>query len=128
MLVTLIFISFLLCHVRGLGRVVSFPSFSFSLLASLVLMTPCGPGGVRAHPCARTRTGGTARARHPLPEIVPALAGKDAAAHPRWTPRNRFPAALAGAWTPSAASYEAGARSLQPTALKEPIGSRSPAD
>src|SRR5438552_8981894 len=41
-LVTLIFISFLLCHVRGLGRVV----FSWSSF-SLVLTDPYGRGGVR---------------------------------------------------------------------------------
>src|SRR5712664_1090843 len=54
MLVTLIFISFLLCHVRGWRRVVfSLPSFS------LVLIDPCGRGGVREHLRERTRTGGT---------------------------------------------------------------------
>src|SRR5580704_18840448 len=111
MLVTLIFISFLLCHVRGLGRVV----FSLSYF-SLVRIDPGGRGGVREHPGERTRTDGTEPARHPPPEMVQVSAGRDGAVHPPWIPRNRPRAALAGAWTRSAASFEADARSLPPTA------------
>src|SRR5205814_5659739 len=72
-LVTLIFISFLLCHVRGLGRVVSLPSFS------LVLIDPCGRGGVREHLREWTRTDGTEPARHRPPEVVQVSAGRDGA-------------------------------------------------
>src|SRR5208282_4453613 len=97
MLVTLIFISFLLCHVRGLGRVV-FCLSSFSL----VLTDPCGRGGVREHPRERTRTAGTEPARHPPPEVILVSACRDGAVRPRWTPRNRPRAALAGALTRSA--------------------------
>src|SRR5437764_9573350 len=120
MLVSLIFISFLLCHVRGLGRVVvSLSSFS------LVLIDPCGRGGVREHPRERTRTGGTEPARHPPPEVVQVSAGRDGAGRPPWLPRNRPRAARAGALTRSAAAYKADARSLQPTVVTRPGGSRS---
>src|SRR5205807_1004383 len=75
-LVSLIFTWFLLCHVRGLGRVV-FSLSCFSLvLPSLVMNVPCGRGAVPAHPRDRTRTGGTAPARHPSPEMVLASAGR----------------------------------------------------
>src|SRR6202040_1746871 len=103
---TLIFISFLLCHVRGLGRVVLSSSFS------LALPDPCGRGAVREHPRDRTRTGGTDPARHPPPEMVLASAGRDGAVRPPWIPRNRPLAALAGALTRLAASYEVDARCL----------------
>src|SRR5207249_1867145 len=97
----------------------SLSSFSF------VLIDPCGRGGVREHPRERTRTGGTEPARHPPPEAVLASAGRDGAVRPPWIPRNRPRAALAGALTRSAASYEADARSLQPTVATRPGGSIS---
>src|SRR5579864_9331542 len=120
MLVTLIFISFLLCDVRGLGRVV----FSLSYF-SLVRIVPGGRGGVREHPGERTRTGGTEPARHPPPEMVQVSAGRDGAERPPWIPRNRPLATLAGAWTRSSAAYEVDARSLQPTVVTRPAGSIS---
>src|SRR5437899_1390428 len=108
------------CYDRGLGRVV----FSLSSL-SFVLTHPCDRGAVREHPHERTRTDGTEPARHPTPEAVPASAGRDGAVRPPWIPRNRPRAALAGALTRSAASYEADARSLQPTVVTRPGGSIS---
>src|SRR5438309_11931882 len=108
MLVTLIFISFLLCDVRGLGRVV----FSLSSF-SLVLIDPCGRGGVREHPRERTRTDGTEPARHRPPEVDQVSAGRDGAVRPPWIPRNRPRAALADALTRSAASPEPDAGSHQ---------------
>ena len=78
------------CHVRGLGRV----AFSLSSF-SLVLIDPCGRGGVREHLRERTRTDGTEPARHPPPEVVLVSAGGDGAARPPWIPRNRPRAALA---------------------------------
>src|SRR5580698_9746958 len=117
MLVTLIFISFLLCHVRGLGRVV----FSLSCFSS-VSIGPCGRGVVREHLRERTRTGGTEPARHPPPETVQVSSGRDGAVRPPWIPRNRPRAALAGALTRSAASYEADAQSLPPTVVTRPAG------
>src|SRR5208282_257342 len=121
MLVTLIFISLLLCRVRGLGRV----AFSWSSF-SLVLLDPCGRGGVRERPGERTRTGGTGPARHRPPEMVQVSAGRDGAVRPPWIPRNRPRAARAGAWTRPAAAYEADARSLPPTVGTRPggLGSR----
>src|ERR1022692_27410 len=92
---------------------------------SLVWIDPCGRGGVREHPGARTRTDGTEPARHPPPEVVLASAGRDGAVRPPWIPRNRPRAALAGALTRSAAAYEADARSLQPTVVTRPGGSVS---
>src|SRR5947199_10713674 len=115
MLVSLIFISFLLCHVRGLGRVV----FSLSSF-SLVLIDPCGRGGVREHPRERTRTDGTEPARHPPPEVGQVSAGRDDAVRPPWIPRNRPRAARAGALTRSAAAYAADVRSLQPIVVTGP--------
>src|SRR5215475_11357439 len=50
--------------------------FSFSSF-SLVLIYPCGRGDVREHRRDRTRTGGTEPARHRLPEMVQASAGRD---------------------------------------------------
>src|SRR5258708_39426005 len=120
MLVISIFISFLLCHVRGLGRVV----FSLSS-SSLVLTDSCGRGGVREHPGERTRTDGTEPARHPPPEMVQVSAGRDGAVRPPWIPRNRPRAALGDALTRWAATYEADARSLQPTVATRPGGSVS---
>src|SRR5216683_868290 len=117
MLVTLIFISFLLCHVRGLGRVV----FSLSS-SSLVLTDSCGRGGVREHPGERTRTDGTEPARCPPPEVDQVSAGRDGAVRPPWIPRNRPRAALAGALTRLAAAYQADARSLPPTVATRPGG------
>src|SRR5580693_540996 len=120
MLVTLIFIWLLLCEVRGLGRAV-FSLFSFSL----VLIDPCGRGGVREHPRERTRTGGTEPAKRRSPEVVPASAGRDGAVHPPWILRNRPRAARAGAWTRPAAAYQADARSLPLTVGTRPGGSIS---
>jgi len=108
------------CHVRGLGRVV----FSLSCF-SLVMILPCGRGAVPEHPRDRTRTGETAPARHPPPEMVQVSAGRDGAVRPPWIPRIRPLAALAGALIRSAASYEADARSLQPTVVTRPGGSVS---
>src|SRR5580700_7869534 len=119
-LISLIFTPFLLCHVRGLGRVV----FSLSCF-SLVSIGPCGRGVVREHLRERTRTGGTEPARHPPPETVQVSAGRDGAVRPRWILRNRPLAALAGALTRSAAAYEVDARSLQPTVVTRPGGSIS---
>src|SRR5437588_12265268 len=101
----------------------------FSLSSfSLVLIDPCGRGGVREHLRERTRTDGTEPARHPPPEAVLASAGRDGAVRPPWIPRNRPRAALAGALTRSAAPYEVDARSLQPTVVRRPGGSRSRGD
>src|SRR6266849_1602798 len=105
------------CCVRGLGRVV----FSLSCF-SLVLIDPCGRGGVREHPDERTRTGGTEPARHPTPEMDQVSADRDGAVRPPWIPRNRLLAARAGALTRSAAAYEADARSLPPTVVTRPAG------
>src|SRR5258706_10278514 len=125
MLVTLIFISFLLCHVRGLGRGV-FSLSSFSLVLLLIdPCDPCGRGVVREHQRERTRTYGTEPARHPPPEMVQVSAGKGGAVRPPWIPRNRPRVALAGALTRSAAAYEVDARSLQPTVVTRPGGSIS---
>src|SRR5215469_2514941 len=96
--------------------------FSLSCF-SFVLMDPCGRGGVREHLRERTRTGGTAPARHPPPEVVQASAGRDDAVHPRWTPRSLPLAVLESAWIPWAAASAAAARSLQPTVPKRPAGS-----
>src|SRR3989449_11548844 len=112
--------SFLLCHVRGLGRIF-FSVASFSL----VLIDSCGRGGVREHPRERTRTDGTEPARQRPPEVVQVSAGRDGAVRPPWIPRNRPRAALAGALTRSAAAYEVDARSLQPTVVTRPAGSIS---
>src|SRR5262249_5065774 len=87
--------------------------------------TGCDRGDVRAHPCARTRTGGTGPARHPAPEAALASAGIDGAARPPWIPRGRPLAALAGASTRSSVANEADAPSLQPTVATRPEGSRS---
>src|SRR5437879_2154893 len=126
MLVNLIFIPFFLCHVHGLGRVVfSLFSFSFVLPDFSLVIDPFGRGGVREHSGERTRTGGTEPARNPPPEMVQVSAGRDGAVRPPWTPRNRPRAALAGALTPSAASYQAHARSLPPTVATTPAGSVS---
>src|SRR3989440_6287348 len=101
-------------------------SVIFSLSSfSLVLIDPCGRGGVREHLRERTRTDGTEPARHPPPEVVQVSAGRDGAVRPPWIPRNRPRAALAGALTRSAAAYEADARSLQPTVVTRPGGSIS---
>src|SRR6266496_4876071 len=77
-------------------------------------MDPCGRGSVREHRREWTRTDGTEPARYPPPEMVRASAGRDGAVRPPWIPRNRRPAALAGAWRRSAATSEADA-SISPT-------------
>src|SRR5207302_2701294 len=101
----------------------------FSLSSfSLVLIDPCGRGGVREHPREQTRTDGTEPARQRPPEVVQVSAGRDGAVRPPWIPRNRPRAALAGALTRSAAAYEADARSLPPTAGTRPAGSISRGD
>src|SRR5229473_1300070 len=101
-------------------------SVIFSLSSfSLVLIDPCGRGGVREHLRERTRTDGTEPARHPPPEVVQVSAGRDGAVRPPWIPRNRPRAALAGALTRSAAEYEVDARSLPPTVVTTPGGSIS---
>src|SRR6266404_5788180 len=98
----------------------------FSLSSfSLVLVDPCGRGGVREHLRERTRTGGTEPARHRSPEVVQVSVGRDGAVRPPWIRRNRPRAAPAGALTRSAAAYEADARSLQPTVVTRPGGSVS---
>jgi hypothetical protein len=100
--------------------------FFFSLSSfSLVLIDPCGRGGVREHLRERTRTGGTEPARHPSLEMVRVSAGRDGAVRPPWIPRNRPLAAPAGALTRSAAAYEVDARSLRPTVVTRPGGSIS---
>src|SRR6266436_2569382 len=98
--------------------------FSLSTLL-LVLIDPCGRGGVREHPRERTRTDGTEPARHPPSEVVQVSVGRDGAVRPPWIPRNRPRAALAGALTRSAAAYEVDARSLPPTVVTRPGGSIS---
>src|SRR6266704_679271 len=101
-------------------------SVIFSLSSfSLVLIHPCGRGGVREHLRERTRTGGTEPARHPPPEVVQVSVGRDGAVRPPWILRNRPLAALAGALTRSVATYEVDARSLQPTVVTRPGGSIS---
>src|SRR5947199_8782228 len=119
MLVSLILISSLLCHVRGLGRVL----FSLSSF-SPVLIDLCGRGGVREHPSARTRTGETERARHPPPEMVQVSVDRGGAVRPPWTPRNRPRAALASALTRSAAALDADARPPPPIVRTRPTSPR----
>src|SRR6202048_2608687 len=110
----------------GPGAYCSRSVIFFSLSSfSLVLIDPCGRGGVREHLHERTRIGGTEPARHPPPEVVQVSAGTDGAVRPPWIPRNRPRAALAGALTRSAAAYEVDARSLQPTVVTRPGGSIS---
>src|SRR5215467_3930950 len=122
MLVTLIFISFLLYQVRGFGA--PFSLFS-SLLALMMNVVDglCGRGSVREHLCEPTRTGETGQARRRAPEGARASAGRGGAVHPRWIPRNRPRAALGGALTRSAATCEGAARSLPPTVRTRPAGS-----
>src|SRR3989475_4860285 len=58
-------------------------SVIFSLSSfSLVLIDPCGRGGVREHLRERTRTDGTEPARHPPPEVVQVSVGRDGAVRP----------------------------------------------
>src|SRR6266513_1237855 len=101
--------------------VIFFSSSSFSL----VLLDPCGRGGVPEHLRERTRTGGTEPARHRSPEAVPVSAGRDGVVRPPWIPRNRPRAALAGALTQSAAAYQADARAVRRTVVMRPGGSIS---
>src|SRR5713226_7608694 len=108
----------------GPRRLLLKSSFSLALMIHVV-DDPCGRDGVREHLGERTRTGGTEPARHPVPEVVQVSAGRDGAVRPRWIPRNRPRAALAGALTRSVAAYEADARSLPPTVVTRPGGSIS---
>src|SRR5215831_16499141 len=120
MVVSLIFISFLLCCARGLRRVL------FSWFCFLSLSTgPSGRGGVREHPRERTRTVGTAPAKRLAPQMVLASVGRDSVVRPRWIPRNRPRAARAGVLTRSAGVYQSDARSLPPTVVTRPASSRS---
>src|SRR6266542_2840395 len=104
------------------SRTVIFVSLSFF---SLVSIDSCGPDAVRAHLREHTRTGGRERATHPPLEAVQVSTGRHGAVRPPWIPRNRPRGARAGALTPSAAAYEADARSRQPTVLTRPVGSIS---
>src|ERR1700683_4687584 len=63
--------------------------------------------------------------RKPTPRTVQVSAGRAGAVGPPRIRRNRPRAALAGAWIRSAAAYEAGARSLPPTAATRLGGSIS---
>src|SRR5207245_5060070 len=118
--------SFLTCAPLAGPGVYCSRSVIFSLSSfSFVLIDPCGRGGVREHPCERTRTDGTEPARQRPPEVVQVSAGRDGAVRPPWIPRNRPRAALAGALTRSAAAYEVDARSLPPTVGTRPGGSIS---
>src|SRR5262249_19389025 len=97
---------------------------SFSLLS----VRPYGRGAVRERQHVRTKTGGTAPASRPPPEIVLVSGDRDGAVRPQWIPRNRPLAAPAGALTRSAAPCEVGARSLPPTVVMRPTGPRSRGD
>src|ERR1700675_1884396 len=103
-----------MCTARDRSVIFSLASFS------LVLIDPCGRGGVREHLRERTRTDGTEPARHRPPEVVQFSAGRGGAVRPPWIPRNRPRAALADALTRSAAAYEVDARSLPPTVVTRP--------
>src|SRR5579864_1465451 len=120
MLVSLIFISLLLCRVCGWGRGVC---SLFSV--SWVLADPCGRGGVRERPGERTRSGGREPAKHPPPQKAPASAGTHDAVRPRWIPRSRPGAEPAGALRRLAVTSEVDARSLPPTVGMKPAGSIS---
>src|SRR6476661_11061194 len=63
--------SFRTCAPLGGPGVYCWRSVIFFSLSSfsLVLIDPCGRGGVREHPRERTRTDGTEPARHPPPEV-----------------------------------------------------------
>src|SRR3989440_12366657 len=50
--------------------------FSLAPFSLVLLIDPCGRGGVREHLRERTRTGGTEPARHPSPEMVQVSAGR----------------------------------------------------
>src|SRR5258708_29256274 len=119
--------SFRICApLAGPGVYCSRSVIFFSLSSfSFVLIDPRGRGGVREHLRERTRTDGTEPARHPPPEVVQPSVGRDGAVRPPWILRNRPRAALAGALTRSAATYEVDARSLPPTVVTRPEGSIS---
>src|SRR5579862_3231295 len=97
--------------------------FFFSLSCFSLVLSACGRGAVREHLRAPTRTGGTARARHPILEAVPASGDRDGAVRPPWIPRNRPRATLADAWRRSVAAFEVDARFLLPTVATRPEGS-----
>ena len=86
---------------------------------------PCGRGDVRARRREWTRTGGIEPAMRRSPAVVQVSAGRDGAARPPWIPQNRRLAARAGALTRSAATCEVDARSVPPTVVTRPAGSRS---
>src|SRR5437764_8269427 len=118
MLVSLIFISLLLFHVRRWdGGLFS----SFSVWTPLE--DPCGRGGVREHQRERTRSGGREPARHPTPGKARASGGRDDAVRRPWIPRSRPGAGHASPLRPLAAACEADARSLPPTVGMRPAGS-----
>src|ERR1700677_2328682 len=133
MLVSLIFILSLLyrSHISiafaAWAASYSWSSFSrgcVSLILSDGDPPPSDRGGVREHPHEPTRSGGTEPARRLPAETVRASAGRGGAVHPLWIRRNRRRAARAGVWTRSAVACEVGARSLLPTAVTKPGGSR----
>src|SRR5207244_13342948 len=76
--------SFCTCAPRaGPGVYCSRSVIFFSLSSfSLLLIDPCGQGGVREHRHERTRTDGTEPAKHPPPDAVLASAGRDGAVRP----------------------------------------------
>src|SRR5579863_3546092 len=91
----------------------------------MVWMVPYGQGSVPGHRCEWTRSGGTVPARHRAAETVPVSVGRDGAVRRPSIRRSRRRATHVDAWRRSAATYEADARSLQPTVLTTPEGSIS---
>src|SRR5712664_670749 len=78
-------LSFRICTPLAGPGVYCSRSVIFSLSSfSLVLIDPCGRGGVREHLRERTRTDGTEPARHPPPEVVQVSVGRDGAVRPPW--------------------------------------------
>src|SRR2546428_10432607 len=76
-------------------------SVIFSLSSfSLVLIDPCGRGGVREHPCERTRTDGTEPARQRPPEVVQVSVGRDGAVRPPRSEERRVGKECRSRWSP----------------------------